>query len=103
MRPFNLLVNFAELHPVQLTLTLYGLLILLILPVTLWGLLPSRGRRPIATLDQSGPAMRPGFTWPAGVKIERREESPPDRIETDGRDTSQLHQDQSTSGGSTNE
>lgn len=57
-------VQAVQAHPIELTLEIYFILVLIILSLLIWSLLPSHNRKPIIDIDQSKPAYTPGFIWP---------------------------------------
>lgn len=63
------LQDFIQFHPTCSTLILYGLLLILIIPIMAWSIWPSRRKMPIVIYDHSEPANRPNFTWPNPVRF----------------------------------
>lgn len=70
----RLMVDFVQLHPIPLILSLYLLSIAVILTVVFWGTWTSRKYDKIYQRDQSRSAHIPGYTWPLRVTITETDE-----------------------------
>ena len=78
---FNSIVLWVHGHPIRVTIGLYLVLACSVLVTMIWSLVPRGRRRAIITLDQSSPALSPGFSWPKTLNLEVREMGSQDRRE----------------------
>lgn len=73
----NSFTGFVRFHPVLITLAIYILVLLIIVPALTWSIWPRKRKEPLLGNDQSGTAYESRFTWPASPEVNAEEKTSP--------------------------